>query len=264
MPGSMPPFPAEWTACRRPGRSPPISPSVPRSSPIRHHSCSRFRRTSAPSIPSNRPGRTCSAPVRSTGTSSGPSARSASGSVCWTSRSTRSRRSPFRCAVTGPGWSASRSRFVSERVHEGTAAQDLVWTGHAADSCAAVLGRFAFDLQDARTALEDIATEYHEVAEAARKKGEALGHLVAVVADIVGSFGGAMIVEGPEFLAAIRNLDDLIELICHGIETLVATLEGKSAALELKADLLSLMLTGSMDASLSDAMPVLPTPPHGR
>jgi hypothetical protein len=154
--------------------------------------------------------------------------------------------------------------YVADRVATGVITCDEVWTGHAADNSAAVLRRFALDLRHARTVLEDLARMYDDVAEKAQEVGAALGHLVAACADIAGSFGLELLFEGPEVAVEAARFVGLAEEILKLIEGMATGVEGGRGIGEIKANLMSTMLSGSMDAGLSDAMAVLPTPPHGR
>jgi hypothetical protein len=154
--------------------------------------------------------------------------------------------------------------YVADRVTSGTVTCDEVWTGHAADNCTAVLHRFALDLRHGRTVFDELARTYDEVADAAQRTGEAVGHLVAICADVASTLGVEALFEGPEIVLEAAKYADLAEEILRLIEGGVVAVEGGRNIGEVKADAMSLLLTGSMDASLSDAMPVLPTPPHGR
>jgi uncharacterized protein YukE len=154
--------------------------------------------------------------------------------------------------------------YVSERVTSGATTLSRVWTGHAADNCATALGSFALDLADAQEIFNRLADGYHEIAKAAAEKGEALAHLVTVVGDIVGSFGMAAIFKAPEVIAKAPELVRVIAHILDGIEGLHMTIEGGVSLGKFRANDLSQMLSGSVNAKTSAGMPVLPTPAHRR
>jgi hypothetical protein len=139
-----------------------------------------------------------------------------------------------------------------------------VWSGHAADNCAAAFGSFALDLKDAEEIFNRLADGYHELADAAREKGEGLVGLVTTVGDLVGSFGMAAIFKAPEIIAKVPQLARTIADITDIIEGLHMTIEGGASLGKFRANDLSQMLSGSVNAKVSAGMPALPTPAHHR
>jgi hypothetical protein len=154
--------------------------------------------------------------------------------------------------------------YVGDRVTAGATTLNRVWTGQAADNCAAALGGFALDLKDAQPTLDRLADSYEELAEAARTKAEGLVGLVTTVGDLVGSFGTAMIFEAPEIIAKVPKMARTIEDISVVIEGLHMTAEGAASLGHFRAHDLSQILPSSVGAKTSAGMPVLPTPAHHR
>jgi hypothetical protein len=139
-----------------------------------------------------------------------------------------------------------------------------VWTGHAAGNCRYALRRFARDLGPAQDLVIQIAADYHEVAETARKQGEALSELVILIADMVDSFG-------IEFLAKrLLNLSDaaeeagelagLVAAAAKVIEIFHAIVEGKNINLTDLCQGLALLTRQPFAVNLPDDMPALPAP----
>jgi hypothetical protein len=155
-------------------------------------------------------------------------------------------------------------RYVSDRVIGGATTLSRVWAGQAADNCAAALGGFALDLQDAQETFDRVADCYEELADAAREKGEGLVGLVTTIGDLVSSFGTAMIFEGPEIIAKVPQMARTVEGISVVIEGLHMTVEGGISLAEFRAHNLAQILPGSVDAKTSAGMPALPTPAHRR
>jgi hypothetical protein len=154
--------------------------------------------------------------------------------------------------------------FIGERVHNGAITLSRAWTGHAADNCATAFGSFTLDLKDAEEIVNRLADGYHELADAAREKGEGLVGLVTTVGDIVGSFGMAAIFKVPEIIEKTPQLARLITHIAEIIEGLHMTIEGGASLGKFRANDLSQMLSGSVNAKVSTGMPALPTPAHRR
>ena len=154
--------------------------------------------------------------------------------------------------------------YVAERVTGGATTLSRVWSGHAADNCTTALGTFALDLKDAEEIFNRLADGYHELAEAAREKGEGLVGLVTTVGDIVGSFGMAAIFKPPEIIEKAPGLARVITHITEIIEGLHMTIEGGASLGKFRANDLSQMLSGSVNAKASTGMPALPTPAHRR
>jgi hypothetical protein len=152
--------------------------------------------------------------------------------------------------------------YVSDRVTGGATTLSRVWSGHAAGNCATALGGLAFDLKDAQEVFNGIADAYHELAEGAREKGEALAGLATTLADLIGSFGLTAIVEALELVAELPKVGRTITLISEGIEAVHMTVEGGRSLGEFRAHDLSQILPGSVRVKTSAGMPALPTPAH--
>jgi hypothetical protein len=160
--------------------------------------------------------------------------------------------------------------FVSNRVDDGATTLDRVWTGHAAGNCRHALKGYARDLGPAQDLLIQIASQYHQVAEAARKHGEALATAVTVLVDIGGSLGIEFGVElavdavaDAERLAQIgRALDEAIQALKTGVELLHVVIEGAHTDLESLTDQLALLIPRPFNVNMPDDMPALPTPAH--
>jgi hypothetical protein len=162
--------------------------------------------------------------------------------------------------------------FVNARVDNGATTLDRVWTGHAAGNCRHALKGFAKDLEPAWDLLIRIASQYHEVSEAARKHGEALAAGVTALFDLGGSLGtefvaGAAfdaVADGERLAAVGRELEDLIQALKVEVELLHVVIEGAHTDLESLTDELALLIPRPFNVNLPDEMPALPAPLHHR
>ncbi len=162
--------------------------------------------------------------------------------------------------------------FVSARVDDGATSLDRVWTGHAAGNCRHALKGYAKDLEPAGDLLIQIASQYHQVAEAAREHGEALATGVTVLVDIGGSLGVEFaaevafdaVADAPRLAELGRALDQTIQALKTTVELFHAVIEGAHTDLQSLTEQLALLIPRPFNVTMPDEMPALPTPLHHR
>jgi hypothetical protein len=163
-------------------------------------------------------------------------------------------------------------KYVSDHVDGGAGTLDRVWTGHAAGNCHSALQRFARDLGPAQGLVNQIADQYHQVAEAARKQGEILATAVTLLVDCAASFGmefGAQmavdaILDGTRLARYAAQLKELIEELSEGIELLHAVIEGAHVDIDALTGQLPLLFPWPLYVNMPDDLPALPVPLHHR
>jgi hypothetical protein len=147
-----------------------------------------------------------------------------------------------------------------------------VWTGHAAGNCRHALKGFAKDLEPAPDLLIQIASQYHQVSEAARKHGEALATGVTVLVDIGASLGAEFVAgvaldavaDGARLAELAGDLEDVFQALKLELELFHVVIEGAHTDLESLTDQLALLIPRPFNVSMPDEMPALPAPLHHR
>jgi hypothetical protein len=165
--------------------------------------------------------------------------------------------------------------YVSDRVDEGAATLDRVWTGHAAGNCRYALRHFAADLPPGARLISEIADHYTKVATTAREQGEALGTMISLLVDLGCSFGVELGVEltvevsltevvggGERLVTIAHSVGEIIETIGKSLELLDAAVEGAREVVPKLCDGLAILAYQPIHVNLPDDLPALPVPAH--